>query len=112
MLSKDVFTKTLVSCQKIHEVIKNQERLFDFNMDNGPLVTAFDTLMDMLVHQCEPVANFDVMPVIYDFAFSDGWGSNAKSYYIGDNEYIVNNAESLWNYLNEKNKLECKGETN
>lgn len=102
MLNKDIFTKIIVSCQKLDKVIKNQEKIFECNMEDGPLLNAWETLMNLLVAECEVVIDDEVGPIIYEFALCNNWGNDPKSYYIEGKEYLVYDAESLWDYLNEK----------
>lgn len=108
MLNKDIFTKIIVSCQKLDKVIKNQEKIFECNMEDGPLLNAWETLMNLLVAECEFVIDDEVGPIIYDFAFCNNWGNDSKSYYIEGKEYIVWDAESLWEYLDEKLRYDIK----
>ena len=80
MLNKDIFVKIIASAQKIDKVIKNQEKIFECNMEDGPLLNAWDTLMNLLVAECEFVVDDDETgPIIYEYALCNNWGTTQRA---------------------------------
>lgn len=100
MLDAKTF-KTIITCAKnIDDTMHKIENTFDVNIESGTLLSTFDELLNLLNDTCESI--FDGPSAIYAFAFSDKWGKEAREYTIDDTIYVVNDIESLYNYLKIK----------
>jgi hypothetical protein len=103
MLEKKTFIAILNSAEKIERTVCNIESTFDINMEDGSLMRAFSTLMDVLMNECHidytDSTEKQPEPVIYEYAITNDWGQVEQHYKIGDRCFKVNSPESLYEYV-------------
>ena len=102
MIPKKMFFTLMNSLEKIDKTIHGLENVFDFNMDDGPLVRAFDDIATMLVEEMEVNIDGDIGPVIFHYALVNNWGENEFTLKIHDNSFKIKNLYDLYDYLSMK----------
>lgn len=102
MITKEHFIIIMESLQKIDKVIHVMQDLFDFNMDDGPLVKAFDDLSTLIIDEMELDIDDDIGPVIFHYAFVNNWGEEPFQLKIGEKSFEISGLDSLYSYLYAK----------
>ena len=102
MISKKMFITLMNSLEKIDKTIHGLENIFDFNMDDGPLVRAFDDIVNLLVEEMELDIDDEVGPVILHYALVNNWGEAEFKLKLNDEDFIINDLDKLYEYLSLK----------
>jgi hypothetical protein len=103
MLTEEQFITIMKSLEKIDKVIHGLQDLFDFNMDDGPLVRAWDDLLNLVVDEMEVNINDELGPVTLQYAFAHNWGENEFTLNIDDTtSFKIKDLETLYIYLTMK----------
>ena len=103
MMTKEMFITLMESLEKIDTVIHGLQDIFDFNMDDGPLVRAWDDLANMISSEMELEVDDDIGPIILHYAFVMNWGEDEASLKVDDTTSIkVNDLDTLYTYLTMK----------
>lgn len=107
MLAKEQFITIMESLQKIDKVIHVMQDLFDFNMDDGPLVKAFDDLSTLIIEEMELDIDDDIGPVIFHYAFVNNWGETEFTLNVDDaTSFKITDLDTLYRYLSMKYKID------
>ena len=102
MLTKEHFITLMESLKNIDKVIHGVEDIFDFNMDDGPLIKAFDDIATLIIDEMELEVDDEIGPVIYHYALVNNWGENEFTLKIHDNSFKIKNLDDLYDYLSMK----------
>ena len=103
MITKEHFITLMESLEKIDKVIHAMQDIFDFNMDDGPLVRAFDDIGNLLIEEMELEIDDDIGPVIYHYAYVNNWGETEFTLNVDDNTSMkIKDLDTLYTYLTMK----------
>ena len=102
MISKKMFFTLMRSLEKIDKTIHGLENVFDFNMDDGPLVRAFDDIAAMLVEEMEVDIDDDMGPVIFQYALVHNWGEEPFTIDLDFKKFEIKDLDDLYRYLSMK----------
>ena len=102
MITKEMFFTLMKSLEKIDKVIYKLQDIFDFNMDDGPLVQVFDDISSLLISEMELDIDDELGPVIFHYALVNNWGENEFTLKIHDNSFKIKNLDDLYDYLSMK----------
>jgi hypothetical protein len=102
MIPKKMFFTLMNSLEKIDKTIHGLENVFDFNMDDGPLVRAFDDIATMLVEEMELDIDDDIGPVIFQYALVHNWGEESFTLDLGFKKFEITDLDDLYRYLYNK----------
>lgn len=102
MLAKEHFITIMESLQNIDKIIHGMQDLFDFNMDDGPLVKAFDDLSTLIIDDMELDIDDDIGPIIFHYAFVNNWCEKPFQLKIGEKDFEIKDLDSLYSYLYAK----------
>ena len=103
MMTKEHFITIMKSLEKIDRVIHSLENLFDFNMDGGPLVRAWDDLICLLVEEMELDIDDEIGPTILQYAMVNNWGETEFTLKVDDaTSFKIKDLDTLYTYLTMK----------
>ena len=103
MITKEMFITLMESLEKIDTVIHGLQDICDFNIDDGPLVRAWDDLVNMVASEMELEIDDEMGPIILHYAFVMNWGEDEASLKVDDTTSIkVNDLDTLYTYLTMK----------
>lgn len=103
MLTKEHFITLMKSLENIDKVINGVQNIFDFNMDEGPLVKAFDDIAALIIDEMELEVDDEVGPVIYHYALVNNWGETEFTLNVDDTtSFKITDLDTLYTYLSMK----------
>lgn len=103
MITKEHFVILMESLENIDKVIHGVQDIFDFNMDDGPLVNAFDDIASLLIEEMELEVDDEIGPVIYHYALVNNWGETEFTLNVDDaTSFKITDLDTLYTYLTMK----------